>query len=987
MTDLVAGMRSRRDGGWRRHNVGQAGIAVATACLIFFTWVGTYSAMQAERRSARIQVETTAYNQAVAIAEKFSVQMLGYEQSIRVIEREWERAPGSFRLQTWTDALVTSADGAIDYFVTDEAGRIVQSSEPHLLGVDLSDRQFFKQEAALPSDDGLLSVDRKAEGVLAERWSITISRRLDDNNRFAGIVGATFHSSSLGAYFRRINGEAPGGVMLLLGQTGHLRAAEGITAANPGQSVAGSSFFGAVASGERSWIGPTAPDGIVRIHGFYRLPDRNVSVVVGYERNAALLASNAWQRGAIVFALGITVFLLLVAGLMIRDLRAARERERRLARGRVEQERAYMELRAAKNVADAKTRQLEVIFAGMSDGVSLVDGNLRLIQWNARFCDLAGLSPSALWTGMPFASVLRMQANAGEFGDVDVEAEVARRVAALHDRPATALTERDRPNGTTIELRRTSLASGGFVTLFCDISARKRAEEADRKARAAAEAAAEEKSRFAAIVSHEIRTPLNTLLNSLRLLSRSSLPSSERRIVMLAHRAGDALHDLLNDILELAKLEAGSLTLRQGWFELRPLLAGVTDLFQPLSGTEAETTLRLDVSPDVPARLYADPGRLRQILLNLVSNAVKFSAAGEITVSARCEGAFLMLRVCDPGPAIAPEHRDRLFDAFSRIEQADGSVKPGSGLGLAICRKIVLLLGGDIGWAAIAAGNCFWVRLPIVTSGSTLEGEQPIPDIVPRTRILLVDDVPANQAITATLLERLGHAVEVACSAAEAVALADTAPFDIILMDLCMPGTDGLETARMIRALHGPGAATPIIALTGNTSDETRAQCLRAGMQDLVCKPLDVTELQRLIVRNLWGHYPEPARLPSPERVELPEPVLATERLEELRRDMRDEVVFRLFASCISDLRGKHAELEAALADGDGAAAQAAIHSTIGVAASYGMAALARCARSARDALQRGDADAGDAAVPALRDALADAERAVSGAFRTERVG
>src|SRR6185312_1351935 len=198
------------------------------------------------------------------------------------------------------------------------------------------------------------------------------------------------------------------------------------------------------------------------------------------------------------------------------------------------------------------------------------------------------------------------------------------------------VTQRERPDGRTLELRRNRLPDGGFVTLYADVTARKQAENALREARATAEAATEARARFVAIVSHEIRTPLNALLNTLSLVGDGGMAPAQAALLAMARQSGDALLGLINDILEMSRMEAGQLTLRHGAFDLRSLLDGVVEMFGP-QAADRGITLRLAVSPELPAELYADAGRVRQVLINLLSNAVKFGQAGVIGVLARQE--------------------------------------------------------------------------------------------------------------------------------------------------------------------------------------------------------------------------------------------------------------------------------------------------------------------------------------------------------------
>ncbi|MBV9654014.1 MAG: PAS-domain containing protein [Acetobacteraceae bacterium] len=974
----------------RRHRVGQIGILLAAACLILLTWIGTFSAMKAERRAAAAQVEAGAREEALAVGEKLNVQLVAFEQMVRLLEREWERDPDHFNFPSWRGAAVMLNDPSLDLFITDAAGVVRDSTNPQAVGLDLSGREFFAHEAARTADHGGMGIDRAGHGLFADQWSMTLVRRLDGaDGGFRGIVGVSFRSGSIAESYRQSNA-ARDGILILVGKSGRLRAVSLPLHAEPGQSIAASDLYKATSTGEsRSWIGPTPLDGIVRIHGFYRIPGRNVTVVVGFERRQAMRASDGWLLGAVAFAAGTTLIVLLIAALLWRDLRQVRRRERRMAQDRDAIESAYAELKRAKQQADAKGAQLEATFASMADGVSLLDRDMRLIQWNARFCELTGLAPAELRVGMPFTDVLRRKAAKGELGPGDPDAEVERRMDLLSKLQGLAVTERVRPDGTAVELRRAPLPGGGFVTVYRDITMRKQAEHAQSLARTAAETMAKEKSRFAAMVSHEIRTPLNTLLNSIDILGRSALSPKDREIVELARHAGDALHVLLDDILELSRLDAGRFSLRPCWFGVEALLGGVLDLLRR-EAVQRGIVFRLDIRPDVPPRLYADPARLRQVLMNFLSNAVKFSVPGEVTIAACLEGVgSVRIAVSDPGPQIAEVDRDLLFRAFSRVEPADGQSEPGSGLGLAICRRLMALAGGDIGYEARASGsNVFWLTLPICAPAGAAPADavadpSPLP-VLPRTRVLVVDDVRGNQTVAVKTLEHAGHAVDVAGSCAEAVAAASRASYDIVFLDLCMPGADGFETAGRLRAVDGFAGTTPIIALTAQTDAETRQRCLASGMQDVLEKPLNSRALLDTIRRWVWeGGRAAPVVSAAPEDGDAG-PVLSPSRLSALRETISDAELSRMFDACITDLAGRLPVLRTALGDGDSQAAAGLLHAMRGVAASYGLQALGDRVRALQTSLGKGEAIDPAAACAALENDLARIRSVLREMFASE---
>ncbi|MGH7077420.1 MAG: PAS-domain containing protein, partial [Acetobacteraceae bacterium] len=249
--------------------------------------------------------------------------------------------------------------------------------------------------------------------------------------------------------------------------------------------------------------------------------------------------------------------------------------------------------------AEANAAQLEGMLANMSDGVSLIDGEMRLRQWNALFAVRTGLPKELLRAGMTMEEILRIQARLGEFGPVDVEAEVARRMAHVRDRTSLGVIERQRPNGMAIELRRSLMPDGGFVTLYADITARKQAEAAKRAAQEAAEAATAAKAEFVATVAHEVRSPLNAVINSLELLAQSGLGTAQQKLVEAALGAGDALSTLITDILDIARMDAGRFRLAPEDFALRPLLASIIEIFRSQAAGRGQT-IALSLAPDLP---------------------------------------------------------------------------------------------------------------------------------------------------------------------------------------------------------------------------------------------------------------------------------------------------------------------------------------------------------------------------------------------------
>jgi len=591
--------------------------------------------------------------------------------------------------------------------------------------------------------------------------------------------------------------------------------------------------------------------------------------------------------------------------------------------------------------------------------------------------------------GMPFGHVLRAQAQAGEFGPVNVETEVAGRIAAVRAADDSVTTERMRPDGRVLAVRRRRLADGSFATIYTDVTERKRNEDALRQARFLAEATSEAKSRFVAMVSHEIRQPLNALLNSLSLLAGNEMAPAPRRLVKMARQSGDALLGLLNDILEMSKMEAGQLALRPDVFALRPLLQGVLDMFADQAAARG-MTLTLVVGDGTPERLQADPVRIRQILMNLMSNAVKFALPGHVMLIAAVEHdmpAMLRLTIRDPGPAIDPAGRARLFQPFVQLGNGAPGGSAGTGLGLAICQTLAGLLGGEIGYEPTEdGGNAFWVRLTF-----DLPAEPPAPHptprpIYPRSRVLLVEDIRTNQLLIATMLRRDGHMVDVVASGSAAVRAVACQPYDLVLMDIFMPGMTGIEATRHIRALPGPAGAVPICALTGNVSPEDQARCAAAGMNDVLGKPVELDALIGVLGRLVWRHWParQPNGAPKPRFDGPVLPLLMPSRLSELRAHLPPATLADLVEQAIDELTERLAPLREALISGDAATIEAEAHAMVGLAGSYAMAALEFRLRAIIEAVRVAGASRAASVAGDLEAELARSAAALRHAVSTE---
>jgi signal transduction histidine kinase/DNA-binding response OmpR family regulator len=911
------------------------GVLAATGALVAITWRGTFGVAQYERIEAEAHIKADVANQAALFAEVVQFDLLEVDQTLRVLSQAWEDNPGHFHLLSWRNHLVLLNQISPELFITDEHGSIRDATVPELVGTDVRGSDYFRTLSERIFDDGRMFISPSALNTQVREWHVNLARPVHDRDgSFAGVIVAVLRLNAIGNLYR-ISNLGGHGVIAVVGlENGGLRLVAGSNPVYPGTSIATSEMFKAIqADPDSTWIGRTALDGVERVHAFHRIADRNLAVVVAVDRDEAMHATNSWVIAAYLFAGGISVLLLLLAAIVIRGIRAAYRREVALGHERAVLASASTELELAKATADAKTMQLDATLDGMSDGVAMFDGDMQLVQWNQRYPDIAGVPVTILRIGLPMEDILRAQATAGVFATVDIEAEVARQIADLRAGNFAAALERTLPDGRIVELRWNRLPDGGFATLYTDITARRESMGALREANAvAAERATRAMSRFVAIVSHEIRTSFNVLLNSLNLLAGSEMAATQKALLDRARQSGDALLALINDILEMSHMEVGQLALRPSLFPLRPLVQGAIDMFG-IQAAERGVVLRDLIAHDVPDELYEDRGRLRQVLVNLLSNAVTFAAAGEVQVIVELCGERderrIRLAVRDRGPVIPGS------DAAPRS----------TGLGLTICRHLVARMGGEIGcsvWTmdGRVAGNEFWLTLPIKPVPREAPSAPARPAVLsrrrlPRTRILLVEDIHADQRVIATRLRREGHLVDVAGNGPAAMEAAAHQPYDLILMDFFIPGMGGSDAARRIRALGGPAAAVPILALTADPCPEDQAACTAAGINGLLGKPIGLHELLNAIAQHVGPHRSEVPPITPPEL-----PILSTARLNELRATLPEDTLANLVEDRLFELSEHLSLLMEAVRQKAADEVVTHAHAMAGMAAEYGMATL-----------------------------------------------
>ncbi|MBU1324984.1 MAG: response regulator [Alphaproteobacteria bacterium] len=515
-------------------------------------------------------------------------------------------------------------------------------------------------------------------------------------------------------------------------------------------------------------------------------------------------------------------------------------------------------LAAVNHWNDGRTLdQIREAVEAMPDAMGFYDPGGRLVLWNARYAEVNTELVAKLTTGMRFEEVLQIGLDAGIYTDaIGRQAEWrAERLAAREQLSATLEQHRDDGRWLRVQDRRTS--NGGIVTLVTDITDLRRDARALAEARDAAEAANAAKSLFLANMSHEIRTPLNGVIGLAQALGRTDLGPDQREMLELMQSSSRMLLTLLGDILDLARIESGRLSLEDEPFELKTAVREAADLYRASAAAKG-LALVVDVCPECPDWVAGDVVRLKQVMCNLVSNAVKFTESGLIKLEAQCGPAVdgtptLRIAVSDTGIGFGPEQRDRLF---GRFEQADGAITRrygGSGLGLSICRQLAGMMGGALdAESEPGGGSTFLLTVPLRAAEAPAAIDPDVvatPEAGATVRVLLADDHPTNRKVVELILGAAAVQLTSVEDGAEAVAAYCAGTFDLVLMDMQMPVMDGLTATRAIREFEceNDRPLTPIVMLTANALPEHVAAARAAGADKHLAKPFEAAELLALV--------------------------------------------------------------------------------------------------------------------------------------------
>ncbi|WP_029086418.1 MHYT domain-containing protein [Brevundimonas aveniformis] len=501
----------------------------------------------------------------------------------------------------------------------------------------------------------------------------------------------------------------------------------------------------------------------------------------------------------------------------------------------------------------AHERLMEALEA-MTDGLAYYDAHDRLMVWNGQYQRTCPDIEDCLALGITFEQILRLGLERGHYSEAIGREEdwLAERMAAR--RTGIGALEQRMADGRWLRIQDRRSALGGTVSTIIDVTDLKTAAAKLEQARDAAEEANRAKSEFLANMSHEIRTPLNGVLGVAEVLSKTDLSQDQKEMLRLIAASGTTLQQLLSDILDIARVESGRLTLSDNPFDLAQAVRDAGQLYQA-AARDKGLQFFIDVSADAEVWALGDVVRVKQVLTNLVSNAVKFTQTGFVRLTVeraadRDSQAVFRFSVEDTGVGFDAAGRDKLFNRF---EQADGSITRrfgGTGLGLAISRQLAEMMGGDIDCESeLGGGSAFFVTLPMFLTDAPAVVEEPgsqtLADAECPVRILLADDHPTNRKVIELILSQIQADLVCVENGAQAVAAFDTEAFDLVLMDMQMPVMDGLAATRALRDIEMAEARlrTPIVMLTANALPEHVEAAHAAGADRHLAKPVSVQSL------------------------------------------------------------------------------------------------------------------------------------------------
>ncbi|MDB5509510.1 MAG: hypothetical protein JWL93_1979 [Hyphomicrobiales bacterium] len=657
-----------------------------TAFIVAAVTLSLYLRQQHDRTLENARVN--AANLTRAFEQHIVRSIKSVDQALLFVRTQFEIDPRGFDIDSWASHDYYLSDLAVQMAVIGSDGMMLASNMASSGKVNLADREHFRVHVDAPGDE--LFISKPVLGRVSNRWTIQLTRKIrNPDGSFGGVLVASLDPDHLSRLYDSID-IGTGGAVTLVGTDGIIRARSGMTANALGKSIAGSRLLDEwKVRSSGVYEAASSLDGMDRIVSYRSAGAFPLIVAVALSRQEVLTDFEESRTSLMnaIHLVGLLILLTMIWG--------AFQRYR---------------LNATREDLTAQAAALSSTLTNMQEGILMVDPNGQVMIVNDHALDLLALPRQDFVAPFPFSLL-------------PLDGWQHRREDADGQRAHLPIYEHTAASGMVLEIRTIPLPDGGFVKTMSDITERKNDQRVLERARDKAEAASRARTAFLANMSHEIRTPLSGVLSMVDLLSTTRLDDDQRRYLNITRDSAEHLLQLIDDILDVTKLDAEKLKLEKIFFDLHRLVQSTLELVSPKAMANG-LSVGCYLGPDVPREIEGDPGRLRQILLNLVGNAIKFTSRGHVLLDVTCSRNAageprLLIRIEDTGIGMAQENLPDLFRDFSQIDSSISRRFGGTGLGLAICRKLSSRMGGRI-WveSALGEGTTFFVELPLTARGS-----------------------------------------------------------------------------------------------------------------------------------------------------------------------------------------------------------------------------------------------------------------------------